>query len=361
MKSADKKSDIINGLIVREHEPLNLEMPFSTLSGYTTPNESFYVRCHFPVPEISAADWRLKIGGEVEAPFELNHEELLGMESRTIAATLECAGNNRDFLEPKVKGVQWGLGAVGNASWTGVPLSALLERAQVKSGAVEVILEGADEGEIANPPRPAGKINFARSLPLEKAVNDVLLAHTMNGEKLTPPHGFPLRAIVPGWYAMASVKWLRRIIVTAKPFAGYYQSIDYAFWERTADGLATLKPLAAQQIKAEIAQPERGETVPAGATYRVHGAAWSGDAEITKVEVSTDSGLNWALAKLAPDSAENSWRLWDYDWRTPAESGEQTLMARATDSLGRTQPSERNADHGTYMINHVLPIGVVVR
>src|SRR5437660_1404898 len=159
----------MSDLIVREQDPLNLEMPFSSLDGFITPNESFYVRCHFPVPEISAKDWRLKIEGEVEAPFSLSYEELLAMESRTVAATLECAGNNRIFLEPKVKGVQWELGAVGNASWTGVALSAVLERAKVKPTAIEVILEGADEGEIANPPRPAGRICFARSLPLEKA------------------------------------------------------------------------------------------------------------------------------------------------------------------------------------------------
>ena len=144
------------GLIVREQEPLNLEMPFSSLSGFITPNESFYVRCHFPIPEISAEKWRLNVEGEVEAPFELSYDELLGMESRTIAATLECAGNNRIFLEPKVKGVQWGLGAVGNASWTGVPLSALLDRSGLKSNALEVILEGADEGEVDKTPKPAG-------------------------------------------------------------------------------------------------------------------------------------------------------------------------------------------------------------
>lgn len=351
---------MLDGLLVREQEPLNLEMPFSTLSGFTTPNESFYVRCHFPIPEIAVSDWRLKIEGEIEAPFELNYEELLRMESRTLAATLECAGNNRDFLEQKVKGVQWGLGAVGNASWTGVPLSAVLERARVKSGAIEVILEGADEGEIANPPRPAGKIRFARSLPLGKAVNDVLLAHTMNGEKLPVSHGFPLRAIVPGWYAMASVKWLRRIIVTGQPFAGYYQSIDYTYWERLGE-LPTLTPLTEQQVKAEIARPESGETVPANTTVKVQGAAWSSDADITRVEISVDAGTSWQIARLLEGPVKNAWRLWEYDWRTPAQAGNQTIMARATDSRGRTQPFERNADYGTYMINHVLPITVVVR
>src|SRR5436190_7633678 len=183
-------------------------MPFADLNSFQTPNELFYVRCHFPIPEIAAADWRLKIEGEVEEPFELDYAALRAMESRTVAATLECAGNNRIFLEPKVKGVQWGLGAVGNASWTGVPLSAVLEHAKLKADVVEVILEGADEGEVDKSPKPAGKISFCRSLPASKALADVLLAYEMNGEKLSPTHGFPLRAIVPGWYAMASVKWL---------------------------------------------------------------------------------------------------------------------------------------------------------
>jgi DMSO/TMAO reductase YedYZ molybdopterin-dependent catalytic subunit len=350
---------MLDGLIVREQEPLNLEMPFSTLNGFTTPNESFYVRCHFPIPEIAASEWRLEVEGEVEAPFSLGYEELLAMESRTIAATLECAGNNRIFLEPKVKGVQWELGAVGNASWTGVALSAVLERAKIKSAAIEVILEGADEGEIPNPPRPAGSIRFARSLPLEKAFADVLLAHTMNGQKLPVSHGFPLRAIVPGWYAVASVKWLRRIIVAAKPFAGYYQSIDYTHWKRVA-GLPSLVPLAEQQIKAEIARPENGEIVPAETTVRVHGAAWSCDADITKVEVSLDAGATWHGARFVDRSVKNAWRLWEYDWRTPARPGKQTLQARATDSRGRVQPFERDPDRGTYMINHVLPIEVEV-
>src|SRR5438874_7036107 len=163
----------MSDLIVREQDPLNLEMPFSSLSGFITPNESFYVRCHFPIPEISAEKWRLNVEGQVEAPFELSYDELLGMESRTIAATLECAGNNRIFLEPKAKGVQWGLGAVGNASWTGVPLSVVLERARPKADAVEVILEGVDEGEVDKSPTPAGKISYCRSLPLRKARTDV--------------------------------------------------------------------------------------------------------------------------------------------------------------------------------------------
>src|SRR5437762_3721864 len=351
----------MSDLIVREQDPLNLEMPFSSLDGFITPNESFYVRCHFPIPEISASDWRLRIEGEVEAPFELGYDELRTMESRTITATLECAGNNRIFLEPKAKGVQWGLGAVGNAKWTGIPLAAVLERARPKAGAIEVILAGADEGQVDKTPTPSGNISFSRSLPLNKARADVLLAYEMNGEKLSATHGFPLRAIVPGWYAMASVKWLRRIIVTSKPFAGYYQSIDYSYWERSNGELPTLKPLAEQQIKAEIARPENGEAVAANTIVKVHGAAWGGSAEIIKVEISADGGKTWNAARLLGEPVQNAWRLWEYEWRTPATPGPQTLMARASDSHGHTQPSERNADRGTYMISHTLPIRVEVR
>lgn len=347
------------GLIVREAEPLNLEMPFSQLNGLTTPNESFYVRCHFPIPEIAVADWSLRIEGDVEAPFELRYDDLLQMKRRTIPAILECAGNNRIFLEPKVKGVQWALGAVGNANWTGVLLSDVLARARPKSNAIEVVLEGADEGEVDKVPRPKGKISFSRSLPLAKACEDVLLAYEMNGEKLSASHGFPLRAIVPGWYAMASVKWLRRLIVTSTPFNGYYQSLDYTFWDRRGP-LPTLAPLSEQQVKAEIAQPETGAAVPPNSTVRVHGAAWSGEAEITKVEISFDAGATWSLARLSGQPVKNAWRLWEYDWNTPPNPGAHTLMARATDSRGRTQPFQHNADHGTYMINHVLPVAVTV-
>jgi DMSO/TMAO reductase YedYZ molybdopterin-dependent catalytic subunit len=347
-------------LIVREQDPLNLEMPFSSLGGFITPNESFYVRCHFPIPEIFSENWSLKIEGEVEAPFELTYVELLGMESRTIAATLECAGNNRIFLEQKVKGVQWGLGAVGNASWTGVPLSALLERARLKSTALEVILEGEDEGEVDKTPTPAGKISFCRSLPLSKARTDVLLAYEMNGEKLSATHGFPLRAIVPGWYAMASVKWLRRIVVTNKPFNGFYQSLDYTYWDRSGP-LPTLAPLAEQQTKAEIARPENGETIAANSTYRVHGAAWSGTGEIARVELSFDSGHTWQDAKLLGEPVKNAWRLWEHEWRTPANAGHRTIFARATDSRGFVQPADRSGDRGTYMINHLLPVEVEIR
>jgi DMSO/TMAO reductase YedYZ molybdopterin-dependent catalytic subunit len=349
-----------DGRIVRSEEPLNLEMPFETTDNFITPTKSFYVRTHFPIPSIDRDAWWLHVEGEVEKPFAINYEQLLELKSVTIPATLECAGNSRNFLEPKVKGVQWRLGAVGTAEWTGVPLSGLLDRALVRPQGREVILEGADGGILEDPKGPSGELRFSRSIPLSKARADVLLAYKMNGSDLPAEHGFPLRAIVPGWYAMASIKWLQRIIVTDQPFTGYYQTMDYAYWKRRGD-IAELTSLTEMQVKAEIAKPAAGETVPANSIVRVHGAAWTSDGEITKVELSTDGGAKWSEASLVGAFKPNAWRLWEFVWRTPSKPGQADLIARAIDSLGRTQPVERDRDRGTYMINHLLPITVEVR
>src|SRR5262249_10445099 len=327
---------------------------------FITPTELFYVRTHFPIPNIDRNAWWLRVEGLVENPFAINYEQLLEFESMTLPVTLECAGNNRNFLEPKVKGVQWRLGAVGTAEWTGVSLSALLDRAKPKPQASEVVLEGADGGILEDPKSPPGKLHFARSIPLKKAQADVLLAYKMNGRELPAQNGFPVRAIVPGWYAVASIKWLQRIIVTDQPFNGYYQTIDYAYWKRRAEE-PELAPVTELQIKAEIAKPAEGETAPANSSVRVHGAAWTSDGEIQKVELSTDGGATWTEANLLGESKPNAWRLWEFSWQTPAAAGKQTLIARATDSLGRMQPLVRDPDRGTYMINHLLPIEVEVK
>jgi DMSO/TMAO reductase YedYZ molybdopterin-dependent catalytic subunit len=363
-----EETKLRDGRVVRSETLLNLEMPFSSLDSFLTPMKSFYVRTHFPIPAIDGNAWWLYVEGEVEKPFAINYEQLMTLKPLTAPVTLECAGNNRNFLEPKVKGVQWRLGAVGTAEWTGVPLSVLLDRASPKPNACEVVLEGADGGLLEDPKSPPGQLKFARSIPVEKARRDVLLAYKMNGCDLPPEHGFPLRAIVPGWYAMASVKWLQRIIVTDRPFTGYYQTFDYAYWQRTDYGywqrgeeIAELTPLTEIQVKAEIARPAEGETVPANTSVRVHGAAWACDAEIAKVELSTDGGATWNDAKLLGESNSNAWRLWEFNWQTPSQPGKQTLMARATDLIGRTQPLHRDPDRGTYMINHLLPIEVEVK
>jgi DMSO/TMAO reductase YedYZ molybdopterin-dependent catalytic subunit len=347
------------GLIRRESEPRNLELPFSTLDSFLTPNERFYVRDHFAIPKLETSNWRLKVEGTVDHTFEIGYDELRRMPSRTVTAMLECAGNGRIFLVPKANGVLWESGAVSNAEWTGVPLAALLERAGIKDGAVEIVLEGADKGKIEEEPKSPGEIHFARSVPIGKALGDVFLAYKMNGEELSPAHGYPVRAIVPGWYGMASVKWLSRVIVADRPFAGYFQTLDYSIFERSY-GVPTLVPLTENAVKAQIARPARDEVVPKGKDYRVFGAAWAGESDVAKVEISTDGGKTWSAAGLLGEPVRHAWRLWEWTWRTPENRGRQSLMARATDTRGRTQPLERNVDLRTVMIHHVIPVEVEI-
>jgi DMSO/TMAO reductase YedYZ molybdopterin-dependent catalytic subunit len=300
------------GLIVRQSRPENYEFPFPTLHSFLTPTNQFYVRTHFGIQKnVDLRTWRLKVEGRVERPLELTYDDLTKMASRTQVALLECAGNGRVFLVPKAEGVPWELGAVSNAEWTGVPLAAVLDRAGLKADAVEVIGEGADSGELPGnleEPKSPGKIPFARSLPLEKARKpEVLLAYKMNGADLPASHGFPVRLVVPGWYGMASVKWLSRLIVADRPFQGFFQTLAYSYFERR-DRLPTLVPTTELQVKAQIARPARAEVVPAGRVYRMHGSAWTGESEVAKVEVSTDGGTTWAEAKLLDKSVPFAWR-----------------------------------------------------
>lgn len=349
------------GVITRQTNPLNVEFPFPTLNSFLTPNEQFYIRTHFHVPDLDAAKWKLTVEGHVDHPFEIRYDELRRMPSRTFPAILECSGNSRVLLDPPQVSIRWEQGGVSNAEWTGVPLSALLDRAGVKSGAVEVILEGHDKGKF-DPPnaKTPGEIHYARSMSLEKARGkEVLLAYKMNGEQLPPEHGHPVRAIVAGWYGMASVKWLRRIIVTDTPFHGYFQTFAYSIWQRQ-NGLPTLTPVTEIGVKAQIARPARREVVPAGAPYRIHGAAWSGEPEISKVDISTDGGMSWSDAKLSGKSVPYSWRFFEHTWQVPQKPGRVTLLARATDQRGEVQPMQRDDDRRNAVITHVQPIEVFI-
>lgn len=349
-----------SGLIVREQSPPNLEFPFRDLCSRVTPTGSFYVRSHFPTPCLTAGNWSLTVGGAVTRSLRLGLTELRSMPARTLTATMECAGNGRVFLSPRRRGVAWELGAVGTAEWRGVPLSAVLERAGLLDTALEVVLEGADRGVLTDPVPTPCEISYARSVPLGKALDDVLLAYEMNGEALTPNHGFPVRAVVPGWYGMASVKWLMSVQVTAQPFQGYFQTVDYAYWE-TRDGLPPqLTPIGPLQVKAAIARPAPHEEVPCGVTYEVIGAAW-GEADVARVEVSVDGGQTWADAEFIDPPTPQVWRRWRLPWQTPDSVGHCTLVARATDSQGRTQPGTHDPGRGGYMVTYPLPIEVNVQ
>src|SRR3981189_554625 len=301
------------GLIIRQKEPKNLEAPFDRIDSYLTPRELFYIRSHFPVPNLDRDSYQLHIDGAVRHPFALSYEELRSMPSETRVATLECAGNSRVFLVPQVQGAQWELGAVSNAEWTGVPLRALLERAGLAEDACEIVLEGADRGTPKEQPVPPDPIAFARSLPRAKAIgSEVLIAYQMNGRDLSPDHGYPVRAIVPGHYAMASVKWLTRIYAVREPFQGYWQTSDYAYWDYV-DGKPVRRPLGEMKLKSEIFRPTVYETVAPNQTYTVFGAAWTGEAEVTEVSVSTDGGQTWAQAEFVDPVQRYAWRRWKFD------------------------------------------------
>lgn len=349
------------GVITRQKGPDNVEFPFWTLDRFLTPDEQFYVRTHFEVPHLDRAAWTLTVEGAVERPLRIGYDELVRMPTHTLPALLECSGNGRAFLKPPPSSLWWELGAVGTAEWTGVRLSDVLARAGVKAGAVEVLLEGADRGEILKPGvESPGLIQYSRSLPLEKAGRpEVLLAFQMNGKDLSPAHGFPVRVVVPGWYGMASVKWLTRIAVLDEPFHGYFQTFEYAVWRRQ-QGQPSLVAVTDIQVKSQIARPMECEVVPAGTPYLVYGAAWAGEADVTGVDVSTDGGRSWEPATLTGDAKPFCWRFWEFEWKSPP-AGKAVLMARAADSQGRTQPMERDDDRRDAVLTHPLPVTVEVR
>jgi DMSO/TMAO reductase YedYZ molybdopterin-dependent catalytic subunit len=348
------------GLIIRQKEPRNLEAPFDRIDSYLTPTELFYIRSHFPTPNLDRASYQLRIDGAVKHPVALGYDELRNMRSETRVATLECAGNSRVFLVPQMQGAQWELGAVSNAEWTGVPLRALLERAGLAEDACEIVLEGADRGMPKEQPLPPDPISYARSLPRAKAIRpDVLIAYQMNGRDLPRDHGFPVRAIVPGHYAMASVKWLTRIQAVREPFQGYWQTSDYAYWA-SMDGKPVRRPLGEMKLKSEIARPRVYETLAPNRVYPVSGAAWAGETDVTEIAVSTDGGQTWAEAEFIDPVRRHAWRRWRFDWLTPKKPGQYTLLARAKDARGVLQPDEHDQNYGSYVINHSLPIDVFV-
>ncbi len=336
--------------------PENSETPLDQVRGWVTPNPLFFVRNHFEVPQIDAAKWRLRIEGCVEHAISWSLDELMALPERTVFATVECAGNGRSFLEQRAPGVQWGAGAIGHAEWTGVPVKVLLERAKLKPETIEILFEGADRGTEPDHPEP---MPFARSLPLEKALHpDTLLAYRMNGELLEPIHGAPLRLFVPGWYGVASVKWLSRIAAIDQPFMGYFQTTKYTMKRPTPTGTETVivGPMA---VKSEIIRPKQGDTVGLGAN-RVVGLAWAGEEAIAEVAVSTDGGQTWTKVNLIGPQAPYSWTLWEYIWEV-ASPGRYSLLARATSTGGRVQPRTYDSLNLGYMIDFSRPLEVEIK
>jgi len=259
-----------------------VESTMLALETAITPTDRFFIRSHFAVPEIDPGSWNLEIGGHVQRPLKLVQLEIRKLPHVESIILLECAGNSRASVRPKAEGVLWGNGAVGTARWAGIRLRDLLEKAGVKKGAREVLFEGADGGR---EPGVDGTLGFAMSIPMEKALDsETLLADQMNGEPLSPNHGFPLRAIVPGWYGMSSVKWLKRITVMDQPFVGYYQSRAYVYISEGDSAGSAKTPATSIRVKSLITWPREGQRLSPG-VHSLRGVAWSGTGRIVRVEV----------------------------------------------------------------------------
>jgi sulfite oxidase len=346
-----------DALILRSYRFIDLETPVEFFNTWLTPAPHFFVRNHMHEPsELDAQSWKLTIGGEVEKPVTLTLPELAKLESHSVVNTLECAGNGRALQRPQVPGVQWGKGAVSTARFSGPRLRDVLQQAGVKASGKHVMFRGLDEVPGKVPP-------FIRSIPIKKALDsDTLIATHMNGVPLTKHHGFPARALVPGWIGAASCKWLTEIKILDAEFVGNFMSPGYRFPNQPGKPGEAIKPedthpLEALTVKSVIAGPSEGAAIKAG-RVAVHGAAWAGEADIVKVEISTDGGTSWNSAKLGREQAHYAWRLWKYEMK--AKSGDYSILSRATDSQGRTQPATPIWNPSGYLNNAVDQVKIHV-
>jgi DMSO/TMAO reductase YedYZ molybdopterin-dependent catalytic subunit len=335
----------------------NHGMPLEALRYDVTPTGLHYLLTHYDIPAVDPARFELSVGGRVERPLALSLDELRARPAVELEVTMECAGNGRALLSPRPLSQPWLAEAVGTASWRGTPLAALLAEAGPLGDAVEVVFTGLDRGI-----EDGVAQDYERSLPLDEALrDDVLLAYEMNGAQLVPQHGFPLRLVVPGWYGMTSVKWLTRITLVDRPFAGHQQLHAYRLRRDEDDEGTPLDRMLPRALMVPPGIPEfptRERTVEAGPCL-LEGRAWSGSAPVASVEVSTDGGASWAPAELAePPASPWAWRGWRYQW--DASPGEHVLSCRARDEAGNVQPDEAAWNVGGYANNSVQRVPVLV-
>ncbi len=338
---------------VMSARPLNAETPAAALKSWITPNRLFFDRNQGAIPSrrIPLARWRLSIEGEVQTPLALAFDDLARLPKAIAADTLECSGNGRSLLAEKSAGNPWTVGGVGNAVWSGVWLRDVLNQAGLNPAAAHVAFEGFD------PPLGSSGVKFIRSIPLEKALASTLLAYEMNGEPLPLKHGYPLRALALGWTGANCVKWLSRITVMDRPHSGFFMDNVYRVFQKGQEP-ATGERVTGIKLKSIITQPLPGETLAAG-TVVVLGAAYAGEARVTRVDLSLDGGANWRAAQLIGPDEPFAWRQWQYAW-TDAGRGEFTLMARAADDRGRLQPMQAEWNVLGYGNNGVAEHAVVI-
>lgn len=350
--------------IVRVSRPLNAETPIGAFKSWLTPNQSFFVRSHFGPPSsdlTQGSPWRLHVRGLVDYPLTLSLADLGQFEEVTVTAVLQCSGNGRAFYQPRAPGVQWERGAVGNARWTGVRLRDVLQRVGINPAARHVQMQGAD--------RPVSDRThmFIRSIPVAKALHpDTLLAFRMNDEPLSLLHGAPLRLITPGWMAESCTKWLTVLTVQEDEAQGYYMETAYRYPKEPVPagtqpnpvGQAAMVPVEAMVVKSVIVMPSQDTVVRRGSVV-IEGVAWAGEGRVTKVEVSLDEGRTWQSAELLRENVPYAWRHWRFLWQA-REPGSHTILSRATDDTGQTQPMTSPWNPGGFLWNGVDRVRVRV-
>jgi DMSO/TMAO reductase YedYZ molybdopterin-dependent catalytic subunit len=345
----------LSKMIVRSPRPEDLEMPLDRFHEWITPVDRFFVRCHTYLPEPAhLSDWTLKLDGVVNQPLTLTMDDLKKLPRVEMVAVLECAGNGRSFYQPHVAGTQWEFGSVGNGRWAGVRFRDVLAKVGLKDSAKEILLDGADT--------PLGTMaKFQRTVTVKKALHpDTLLVYEMNGAPLPGEHGFPLRLLAPGWAGDSWVKWLRHVEVLDHEFDGFWMKTAYrhppGHVEPGANvDPAAMVPVSELNVKSVIATPSAW-TKPG--TVRITGTAWSNSSPATRVDVSVDGGQTWKQAKLGKDSSQYAWRLWELDWNAP--QGKHTLISRATNADGRTQPLNEEWNPSGYLWNVAQKMDVEV-
>ena len=334
----------------------NSGMPLEALRYPITPAGLHYLLIHYDIPAVDPQAWRLTVGGRVSKPLNLTLEAIKKRPVQSLIVTMECAGNGRAFFAPRRLSQPWLLEAIGTAEWTGTPLRGILKEAGILNDAIEIVFTGLDRGMEGEQLQ-----YYQRSLNLEEATREeVLLAYEMNGQPLLPQHGYPLRLVVPGWYGMASVKWLARIDAVVERFQGY-QMINGYRYAQTATGAG--EPVTLQKVRALMIPPgipdflTRTRLVSPG-IVTLAGKAWAGRSTISRVEVSTDGGSTWMEAQLDEPFSPYAWRSWTFSWN--ARPGPCTLCVRAADSKGNSQPMEPLWNFGGYGNNAVQALNVIV-
>jgi len=314
-------------------KPYNAQTPLSALQYDLTPINLAYVRNHFDVPNIDKSEWPLEVVAGTKA-FSIPLTELQKMPTKTLTMILECAGNGRKSMNPVPEGTAWEYGAISIVKFTGTALRNIFSNFEISKLVIEVGFQGADRGQING----EGNEPFIRSLPVDVALDsNTILAWEMNGHALTPNHGFPLRLVVPNWYAMASVKWLERVELLTEPYKGFFQNDDYVYIDEKGSNQSY--PVRHIRTRSLIISPGEGQALNKG-EIKVAGIAWSGEGFLTQVEVSVDGGLNWSEADLEPKKSQYGVYHWNYTWH-PDKQGEYILATRVKGSAGNSQPSNQ--------------------